>query len=119
MAEYRHSGHAVCDIKYHLVWITKYRYKILRGEVAERARDLIRQICHDLSERARKRATELANDADLRLRAPRRFWRADGSVGLEPCPARDPRLPPVGTVLKRVYGERTIEVTVLGTGFEY
>jgi putative transposase len=45
MAEYRHSGHALCDIKYHLVWITKYRYKILRGEVAERARDLIRQIC--------------------------------------------------------------------------
>src|SRR3954464_11096434 len=46
MAEYRHSGHAVCDIKYHLVGITKYRYMILRGEVAERARDLIRQICH-------------------------------------------------------------------------
>ena len=46
MAEHRHSGHAVCDIKYHLVWITKYRYKILRGEIAERARDLIRQICH-------------------------------------------------------------------------
>jgi putative transposase len=46
MAEYRHSGHAVCDIKYHLVWITKYRYKILRSEVAEHARDLIRQICH-------------------------------------------------------------------------
>src|SRR3954469_20983703 len=60
-----------------------------------------------------------AKDADLRLRAPRRFWRADGSVGLEPCPARDARLPPVGTVLKRVYGERTIEVTVLATGFEY
>src|SRR4051812_8349253 len=36
----------------------------------------------DLSERARQRAAELANDADLRLRAPRRFWRADGSVGL-------------------------------------
>src|SRR3954447_13127012 len=63
----------------------------------------------DLSERARKRAAELADDADLRLRAPRRFWRTDGSVGLEPSPARDPRLPPVGTVLKRVYGERTIE----------
>src|SRR3954462_3471630 len=46
MGEYRHSGQAVCDIKYHLVWITKYRYKILRGEAAERARDLIRQICH-------------------------------------------------------------------------
>src|SRR5688572_361436 len=45
MAEYRHSAHAVWDIKYHLVWITKYRYKVLKGEVAERARDLIRQIC--------------------------------------------------------------------------
>ena len=45
MVEYRESGHAVWDIKYHLVWITKYRYKILRGEVAERARALIRQIC--------------------------------------------------------------------------
>jgi len=45
MVEYRTSAHAVYDIKYHLVWITKYRYKILRGRVAERARDLLRQIC--------------------------------------------------------------------------
>ena len=45
MVEYRTSAHAVFDIKYHLVWITKYRYKILRGRVAERARDLLRQIC--------------------------------------------------------------------------
>ena len=43
--EYRTSAHAVFDIKYHFVWITKYRYKILRGRVAERARDLLRQIC--------------------------------------------------------------------------
>ncbi len=45
MTEYRTSRQAVWDIKYHLIWITKYRYKVLRGEVAERARDLIRQIC--------------------------------------------------------------------------
>ena len=45
MAEYRQSAHAVYDIKYHLIWITKYRYKMLRGRVAERARDLVRQIC--------------------------------------------------------------------------
>ena len=45
MTEYHHSAHAVWDIKYHLVWITKYRYKLLRGDVAERARELIRQIC--------------------------------------------------------------------------
>ncbi len=45
MAEYRRSAHAVFDVKYHVVWITKYRYKILRGRIAERARDLIRQSC--------------------------------------------------------------------------
>jgi putative transposase len=45
MAEYRQSAHAVFDLKYHVIWCTKYRHKILRGRVAERARDLIRQIC--------------------------------------------------------------------------
>jgi|SRR5229473_3644792 len=45
MTDYRRSAHAVFDIKYHLVWITKYRYKILKGRIAERARDLIRQTC--------------------------------------------------------------------------
>jgi putative transposase len=45
MVEYRTSAHAVFDIKYHFVWITKYRYKILRERIAERARDLLRQIC--------------------------------------------------------------------------
>ena len=45
MTEYRRSGHAVWDVKYHLVWITKDRYKVLRGDVAERARDLLREIC--------------------------------------------------------------------------
>lgn len=46
MAEYRHSAHAVFDLKYHLIWCTKYRKKVLRGQLAEAcARDLIRQIC--------------------------------------------------------------------------
>jgi putative transposase len=45
MLDYRHSAHAVFDLKYHLIWCTKYRKKVLRGQVAERARDLIRQIC--------------------------------------------------------------------------
>ena len=45
MDEYRRGAYAVYDIKYHLVWITKYRYKVLRGRVAERTRDLIRQSC--------------------------------------------------------------------------
>jgi hypothetical protein len=43
--EYRPSAHVVYDLKYHLIRCMKYRYKILRGRVAEQARDLIRQIC--------------------------------------------------------------------------
>ncbi len=45
MSEYRKGSHTVYDIQYHLVWVTKYRYHVLRGEVAERARELIRQSC--------------------------------------------------------------------------
>ena len=33
------------DIKYHVVWSTKYRKKVLYGQVAERLRELIREIC--------------------------------------------------------------------------
>ena len=45
MAEYRKGSHTVYDIQYHFVWVTKYRYQVLSGEVAERARELIRQTC--------------------------------------------------------------------------
>ncbi len=45
MADYLHRGHTVTDLKYHFVWATKYRYPVLRGDVAVRARDLIREIC--------------------------------------------------------------------------
>lgn len=45
MSEYRRGPHTVYDIQYHFVWVTKYRYHVLRGEVAERARELIRQSC--------------------------------------------------------------------------
>ncbi len=40
---YRKGPHTVYDIQYHIVWTTKYRYPILKGEVALRARELIRQ----------------------------------------------------------------------------
>ncbi|MBA1335390.1 MAG: Mobile element protein [Firmicutes bacterium] len=45
MKEYRKNSHAVYDIKYHVIWTTKYRYKVLKGEIAKRARDLIIQGC--------------------------------------------------------------------------
>jgi len=46
--DYRKTSHAVYDLKYHLVWITKYRKAILRGEIAVRLRELIRQTCATL-----------------------------------------------------------------------
>jgi len=42
--EYKTSAHAIYDIQYHLVWCTKYRYPVLRGEIGKRCRDLLRQI---------------------------------------------------------------------------
>ena len=45
MTNYRNGGHTVYEIKYHFVWITKYRYKILRGNIALRLRELLRQGC--------------------------------------------------------------------------
>jgi hypothetical protein len=71
----------------------------------------------DLSERARQRASELANDSDLRLRAPESFWREMERNG--DAPDRDPRLPPVDTVLERLYQGQIIRVTVLASGFAY
>ena len=45
MPDYRKGAHTLYDIQYHLVWVTKYRYQVLRGEVAERAREILRQVC--------------------------------------------------------------------------
>jgi hypothetical protein len=76
-----------------------------------------------LSERARQRAEELANDADVRMSPPK------------PKPATPPneqrtvtaavrftddrRLPLAGTVLTREYKGEKLQVRVLTNGFEY
>jgi len=48
MEHYRKTSHSIYDIKYHIVWITKYRKPILSGEIGLRVRELIRQICTSL-----------------------------------------------------------------------
>ena len=45
MKNYRKTSHSIYDIKYHFVWITKYRKPILAGDIATRTRELIREIC--------------------------------------------------------------------------
>jgi hypothetical protein len=74
----------------------------------------------DLSERARRRAAELANDADLRLAPPRPP--KNGSAGTtvtSPRGRRDARLPRPGTLLTRSYKGQTLQVQVLADGFEF
>jgi hypothetical protein len=78
----------------------------------------------DLTERAKQRAAELANDADLRLNPPR-------DMTIESCPdeaqprtrtlefERDSRLPPPGTIITRDYKGRQLQVQVLYHGLEY
>ena len=43
--QYATSSHCVYYHRYHIVWSTKYRYKILSGDVRLRARDICRQVC--------------------------------------------------------------------------
>jgi len=45
---YRKGSHTVYDLKYHIVWITKYRKPVLRGEIAKHLRELVRQVCATL-----------------------------------------------------------------------
>ena len=76
-----------------------------------------------LSERARRRAMELANDADLRIRPPK------DALGDQPASlngqtastsvSSDARLPMPGTILSRDYRGRRISVEVRENGFEY
>jgi putative transposase len=43
--KYRYGSHTIYNIEYHFVWVTKYRYKVLMGEIGVRVRDLVRQSC--------------------------------------------------------------------------
>lgn len=75
----------------------------------------------DLSERARRRAAELANDADLRLSPPRgkpSDSAADRTV-TAPFEAGNGRLPMPGTIITRDYKGKKLEVKVLPMGFEF
>ncbi len=46
---YSKGNHTTYYHRYHLVWITKYRYKILTGSLQHRVRELIAQVASDLN----------------------------------------------------------------------
>jgi Protein of unknown function (DUF2924) len=90
----------------------------------------------ELSERARQRALQLANDADLRLSPPKPTLTLAEPTGAEPSETAeaaatptsdavpspryaDVRLPAPGAILTRLYKGRRLEVTVLARGFAH
>jgi hypothetical protein len=72
----------------------------------------------DLSERARRRAQQIANDADLRILAPKQTQTTE-LVRLPESGGRDARLPRPGTMLTKRYRDQVVVVKVLDEGFEF
>ena len=74
----------------------------------------------DLSERARRRAAELANDADLRLIPPKSVQARPAGKDLTAKQEQpDPRLPAPGHTLRRLYKGKVMHVRILPKGFEF
>src|SRR5580700_5817608 len=105
--------------------VLKKRYQELFGEASKSSNKqfLFRRIAWrlqsnaegGLSERARRRATEIADDRDLRIRAPKEFVaRPESGFGSidRTGPPKDYRLPEPGTLLTRRLGDRQIVVKV-------
>ena len=49
MQTIRKGSHCVHQLHVHIVWSTKYRYEVLRGDIQIRCRELIRQTCDTLN----------------------------------------------------------------------
>ena len=45
MNRFKKLAHVVWDCKYHIVWCPKYRFRILKGDIAKSVREIIRQLC--------------------------------------------------------------------------
>ncbi|MDR1611892.1 MAG: DUF2924 domain-containing protein [Planctomycetota bacterium] len=124
-------GKEVAALKRMTVAELRGRYAEVTGEETRcRHKDyLVRRIAWrlqaneegDISERARKRAEELAYGTDVRITSPREKPVAKagptkvGSIQV----SQDDRLPMPGAVIVREYKGETIEVHVLPDGFEY
>ena len=45
---YTTGCHTVFHHRYHIVWVPKYRYKVLEGKIRERVRDIAKQVCNEM-----------------------------------------------------------------------
>jgi len=49
MTYYKKTSHTAYECNYHIVWVTKYRYRVLVGDIGRRVRDLLQEVCRDNS----------------------------------------------------------------------
>jgi hypothetical protein len=98
----------------------KYEELFKEASRSRNKQNLIKRIAYrmqeqlegSLSERARKRAAELADEAHIHIRTPPGAQGEDARVKVPAQVKRDPRLPPAGTVLVREFGGKQHEVTI-------
>jgi len=104
--------HEIDALRYQTVGQLRIKYREVFGQDSRsnHKQFLVRRIAWrlqantegDLSERARQRALALAQDAELRIRAPESFIRElSEATGKRRFNVRDPRLPIPGTRLTR------------------
>lgn len=43
--QYDKGKHSVFYHRYHVVWSTKYRFKVLRGDIQKRVHEIVRRVC--------------------------------------------------------------------------
>ena len=96
VSEYRKSSHAVYRLRYHFVFITKYRKPALRGEIGKEVRDLTREICRSLDieivkGHVRPDHVPLLLDVPPRL-APSRVMQAIKGENVASSTARSPQV---------------------------
>jgi Protein of unknown function (DUF2924) len=116
--------HEIEGLRHQTVGELKVKYREVFGQESRsnHKQFLVRRIAWrlqanaegDLSERARQRALALAEEAELRTRAPASLLKK-----LSGANHRDSRLPPPGTWLTRQFQQQSVTVEVLDKGFGY
>ena len=84
----RRTKHAVYDLKYHLVWVPKYRKHILSGEVSEYLKEVFQRIAEEYEFRID--TMEVMKDhAHIFVEVPPRYSPAQAEQILKSVSARE------------------------------
>ena len=74
MRDYSKGHHTVFHHRYHLVWITKYRYRVLQGEVRLRVRSVISQVAEEMGIEIVNGVLSAGSPPDLK------FWKRSSRI---------------------------------------